>query len=217
MSWGEATARRRDSSPVVCSVQVMEGTTYTVGDLARAIGRAVTRMFPDEVWVQGEIRDLARARSGHVYFTMVDGDDTDDIPASLPVTLFASDKAAVNRVLAKSGAMRMNDGVAVRIRGRVTHYPQRGTVQLRMTWIDTEFTLGRLAADRDRLIKSLSARGLIDRNTSIPMPLVPLRVGLITSVGSAAHADFMDELRSSGFAWQASVFDARLFQSHSES
>ncbi len=176
----------------------MDGTTYTVGDLARAIGRAVARTFPDEIWVQGEIRDLNRASSGHVYFTLVDSghgvdresdrdSDSGEAPATLPVTLFASDKVAVNRVLTRSGAMRMSDGVEVRIRGRVAHYPARGIVQIRMTWIDTDFTLGRLAAERDRLIKSLTSRGLIDRNTKLPMPLVPLRVGLITSVGSAAQ------------------------------
>lgn len=194
----------------MCSVLSMDDTTYTVGELSQAIGRAVARAFPDEIWVQGEMRDLNRARSGHVYFTLLDSDGGGDSPATLPVTLFASDKAAVNRILARSGAVRMNDGVQVRIRGRVTHYAQRGTVQLRMTWIDTNFTLGKLAAERDRLIKSLTSRGLVDRNTKLPIPLVPLRVGLVTSVGSAAHADFMDELTASGFAWRVSVFDARV-------
>lgn len=188
----------------------MDITTYTVGELAREIGRSVARTFPDEIWVQGEIRDLNRARSGHVYFTLLDTDKGEDTPAVLPVTLFVSDKAAVNRVLARSGAMRMSDGVEVRIRGRVSHYAQRGTVQLRMTWIDTDFTLGKLAAERDRLVKSLQGRGLLERNSKLPMPLVPLRVGLITSVGSAAHADFIHELSASGFAWSVRVFDARV-------
>ena len=58
----------------------------------------------------------------------------------------------------------MTDGVEVRIRGQVSHYAARGTVQLRMTWIDTDFTLGRLAAERDRLIKSLEKRGLLEKN-----------------------------------------------------
>ena len=133
----------------------MEVVTYTVGELARTIGRAVARMFPDEVWVQGEIRNLNRASSGHVYFTLLDSETEEQPPAAIPVTLFESDKQAVNRVLARSGAVRMTDGVEVRIRGRVGYYAGRGTVQLRMTWIDTDFTLGRLAAERDRLVKSL--------------------------------------------------------------
>ncbi len=185
-------------------------TTYTVAELATVIGRAIARALSDEVWVQGEIRDLNRASSGHVYFTLVDPDTADAPAAVLPVTLFATDKMAVNRVLQRSGAVRMTDGVEVRIRGRVSHYAVRGTVQLRMTWIDTDFTLGRLAAERERLIRNLEARGLLAKNRALPLPVVPLRVGLITSAGSAAEADFIHELELSGFAWKVLLYPVRV-------
>jgi exodeoxyribonuclease VII large subunit len=184
--------------------------TYTVSELAASVGRAVSRAFPDEIWVQGQIRDLSRAASGHVYFTLLDPDAVSDSGAVLPVTLFASDKVAVNRVLARSGAVRMTDGVEVRIRGRLSHYAPRGVVQLRMTWIDTDFTLGKLAAERERLVQSLRVQGLLDRNPGLGLPLVPLQVGLITSAGSAAYADFMDELSRSGYAWRVLVADSRV-------
>ncbi len=185
-------------------------TTYTVAELTRTIARAISLALPEEIWVQGEIRDLNRASSGHVYFTLMDSNSEDSPQAVLPVTLFASDKVAVNRVLQRSGAVRMTDGVEVRIRGQVSHYAARGTVQLRMTWIDTEYTLGQLAAERDRLIKSLEKRGLLHKNRAIPLPLVPLRIGLVTSAGSAAAADFTDELDRSGYAWQLQLHDARV-------
>lgn len=191
-------------------VEVEQLITYTISGLARAVGQAVGRAFPEEIWVQGEIRDLSRAASGHVYFTLVDSEPEEKPPAILPVTLFASEKVVINRVLARSGAVRMTDGVEVRIRGRVSHYGARGTVQLRMTWIDTDFTLGQLAAERDRLVKKLTKLGLLERNREIPLPLVPLRVGLVTSAGSAAYADFVDELKRSGYAWSVHIFDARV-------
>ena len=185
-------------------------TTFSVAELARVVADAIALALPDEVWVQGEIRDLSRPASGHVYFSLVDPDPGDAVEALLPVTLFASEKFVVNRVLQRSGAVRMTDGVHVRIRGRVSHYAPRGTVQLRMTWIDTGFTLGKLAAERERLVRSLEERGLIGKNRALPLPLVPLRVGLITSAGSAAEADFLHELSISGHAWQIAKFDARV-------
>ncbi len=197
-------------SPGRCSVGVMYEQTYTVSELAASVGRTISRAFPDEIWVQGEIRDLSRAASGHVYFTLLDPDKSSNSGAVLPVTLFESDKVAVNRVLARSGAVRMTDGVAVRIRGRLSHYAPRGVVQLRMTWIDTDFTLGKLAAERERLVQSLRDRGLVERNPALPMPLVPLRVGLVTSAGSAAYADFLDELVRSGYAWNVLFADSRV-------
>jgi len=185
-------------------------TTYTVAEVALMVMRAINRVFPEEIWVQGEIRDLSRPSSGHVYFNLIDTDGDDGPPPILPVTLFASEKYAVNRVLQRSGAGRMDDGIAVRIRGQVSHYAARGTVQLRMTWIDTDYTLGKLAEERERLIRSLEKRGLLTKNRELPLPLVPLRVGLITSAGSAADADFSHELESSGFRWALDRFDARV-------
>ena len=185
-------------------------TTYSVAELSQLVGRVIARALPDEVWVEGEIRDLNRAPSGHVYFSLVDSDPEDGPPPLLPVTLFASDRNAVNRVLQRSGAVRMTDGVSVRIRGRVTHYAARGTVQLRMTWIDTDYTLGKLAAERERLIRSLDQRGLLTKNRSLAVPAVPLHIGLITSRGSAAEADFLDELKRSGYSWRIVSVDARV-------
>lgn len=187
----------------------MEEPTFSVAELSAGIARALQRTFPEEVWVRGEIRDLNRAASGHVYFSLVDPDEA-AVPATLPVTLFATDRRAVNRLLVRSGALRMTDGVEVRIRGSVGLHEARGTIRLRMTWIDTDFTIGRLAADRERLLRRLAAESLIERNRGLPFPLVPLRVGLVTSVGSAAHADFLEELRASSYAWSVTEVDARV-------
>jgi len=185
--------------------------TYEVGDLAAEVGRVLGRAFPEEIWVKGQIRNLSRAQSGHVYFSLIDAAAAgDSAAAQLPVTLFASDKDAINRALVRAGAGRMDDGVEVRIRGRVQHFPTRGVVQLRMTWIDTDFTLGRLAAARTALLRRLKAAGHLERNRALPMPLLPLSVGLVTSLGSAAHADFMETLRASGWAFRVVEVDTRV-------
>lgn len=104
----------------------------------------------------------------------------------------------------------MTDGIEVRVRGRLGLYERRGTVQLRMTWIDPEYTAGRLAAQREHLLATLAGEGLLDRNSHRPLPLVPLHVGLIGSTGSAAVADFIHELEESGHGWHVTVADARV-------
>ncbi len=99
----------------------------------------------------------------------------------------------------------MTDGMQVRIRGRVEYYAPQGRVQLRMSGIDPSFTLALLLTERDRVLSLLAADGLVDRNRSVPLAPVPLRIGLATSDGSAAMADFVDELRASGFSWQVTT------------
>jgi exodeoxyribonuclease VII large subunit len=173
--------------------------TFSVTELSDAIGKALRAAFRGEVWVRGEIRDLSRARSGHVYFTLTDPDGD----ASLDVMLSATKKSAVNDTLKKAGGtVRMTDGTDVRIRGRLDWYAPRGQLQLRMAAIDPAYTLGQLELARAELIARLQAEGLLSANAAHAMPLAPLRVGLVTSEGSAADADFLDELRRSGFAFK---------------
>ena len=130
--------------------------------------------------------------------------------ATIAVVLRRSEKVFVNNLLRRSGgAVRMDDGIEVRIKARVRWYRPRGVLQLQMQSIDPAFTLGRLAADRERTMAALRADGLLDANGRRPLPAVPLRVGLVTSMGSAAHADFLAELQTSGLGFTVYEADAR--------
>ena len=184
--------------------------TFSVAELADTIGDRLRAAFPDELWVRGEIQNLTRAPSGHVYFSLAD-DDPDAPDAQLSVMLRSRDKDRVNRLLRKAGGnVRMSDGTDVRIRGRLDWYGPRGQLQFRMVSIDPAFTLGQLAAARAALIDLLRTEGLLDRNRSVLMPLLPLRVGVVTSSGSAAEADVLSELDRSGFAFDVRVADVRV-------
>lgn len=194
---------------VGASVGGVDEYTFTVPLLAREIGDAVAWRFPEQVWLRGEIRNLNRSGSGHVYFTLVD--PTEESDAKIPVTLFVPDKEHVNKVLIDSGgAIRMEDGLEIRVRGMVQHYPAQGTVQLRMTSIDPAFTIGQLELQRSRVLGALRSEGLLERNGRIPFPLVPLRIGLLTSGGSAAEADVVTTLNASPYAFDVSHADVRV-------
>lgn len=183
--------------------------TWSVGELSRAIGDHLREAFPGEVWVRGEIHDLSRARSGHVYFTLRDADR--DVSAQLSVMLSSTHKVRVNRLLLRGGdRVRMTDGTEVRIRGRLDWYGPRGQLQLQMTSIDPAFTLGQLSVARAELLDRLRAEGLVGANALLPMPVAPLRIGVVTSAGSAAEADVLDELLGSGFRFEISVADVRV-------
>lgn len=186
--------------------------TLTVGQLNRRLGEAVKRTFRADLWVQGQIRNLSRSGRGHVYFDLCEPTPAGGQPkASIAVTLFDSNRQIVNRIITRTGnSVRIDDGVEVRIKATVELYAPRGQVQLNMTGIDPEFTLGRLGADRDQLLKLLTAERLLDANKRVPLPLVPLRVGLITSGGSAAHADFAEQVTASGYAFEILTLSTRV-------
>ena len=79
-----------------------------------------------------------------------------------------------------------------------------------MDQIDPSFTLGQLAVERERLLKQLFDEGLLEKNGLLQVPYVPLRVGLVTSIGSAAHADFITEISNSGFGFTVLEYDSRV-------
>jgi len=187
-------------------------TTFTVTQLCDRVGDALAEAFPDQVWVQGAISGLSRSNNGHVYFDLVDPEGVvgRTTSAVLPVALFASSRQLVNKIMRRAGGIRMHDGIEIRIRGQLTYYPPQGRVQLVMSLIDPQFTLGQMATARQELLDRLGTEGVLDRNLQRPFPALPLRVGLITSDQSAAYHDFVNELTGSGYPFHVTLVDTRV-------
>ena len=185
--------------------------TLTVGEVLSRARVVVERAFKNEdVWIEGEIQSLKRSavRNGsNVYFDLVDGETS----ARLPVVLFETHRRGVNVLMKRAGiGDRMGDGLRVRIRGAVSVYERTGQVQLQMTSIDPKYTLGLLAAERDRVMQALSAEGLLAANGRRRLVGPPLRVALVTSKGSAAAEDFLHELTASGLGFAVRLHDVRV-------
>lgn len=184
--------------------------TFTVGELGALVATALARAFSGSVWVRGEVSHFRASANGHAYFDLVEKDGRrDHVRAVLRVVLFRDDRGVVNRALREAG-VRLADGLEVRIQGRVDYYPPQGRLQLVMHGIDPVFTVGRMAADRERLVRRLADEGVLRANAARPMPLVPLRVGLVSSGGSAAYHDFLHELECSGYAFRVAHCDVRV-------
>jgi exodeoxyribonuclease VII large subunit len=188
--------------------------TWSVAGLGAAIRDAVASRFPAQVWVRGEIRNLRKPNAaGHCYFDLVEpGAPAGQRPAALlSVALFRQARERVNATLKQSGtSTRMADGIEIRASVELNWWLPGGQLRLLMTGIDPVFTLGRLAEQRSRLLAKLQTEGLLDRNRAHTVPALPLRIALVTSAGSAAHADFTHELERSGFAFQVRTIDARM-------
>ncbi|MXZ29810.1 MAG: exodeoxyribonuclease VII large subunit [Acidimicrobiia bacterium] len=185
-----------------------DGATYDVAQILDRLASVVGDAFPEDVWVRGQIRNLSKSRKGHVYFDLATPAAADGSPdAALPVVLFDWFRKIVNRILGPDAAGHMTDGVEVRIRGPISIYAARGQLQLQMRAIDPSYTLSKLTDERRRLLAELKAAGLLERNRSLPLPTLPLRVALVTSANSAAAADFREVLARSGIGWELLVVD----------
>jgi exodeoxyribonuclease VII large subunit len=189
-----------------------EPPTWSVLELNRAIEAALQQAFPEEIWLRGEIQGLGRTRMRrHWYFELVEKDpDSDQVKGKVSVALLQWNRPKVDRMMRGAPGFELDDDVEVRIRCQVGYYPPFGKLQLVMTGVDPSFTLGQMAANRERILRTLSAEGLLRANAEHELPMVPARVGLVTSVGSAAYNDFVEEIARGGYGLHVVACDARV-------
>jgi exodeoxyribonuclease VII large subunit len=181
--------------------------TFTVGEFAEAINATLKRGFYEGAWVRGEIQGWREGPNGHAYFNLVD--DTDGVKATIAVSFFANSRMRLRPLLTKH-RLRLGDGMKVRLHGYPDLYAPSGRLGLKMAGIDPRYTLGEIAIARDELIRRLVADGSYDAQRRLKFPAVPLRIGVVTSVGSAAWHDFTHELEQSGFGMTLLVADVRV-------
>jgi len=132
------------------------------------------------LWVAGEISNCRPAPSGHIYFTLKDGE------AQLPVVLF--------RRQAQLLGFRPQDGLAVLVRGSVSIYESRGQLQLIAETVEPRGE-GALQLAYAQLKARLLAEGLFDAERKRPLPAFPRTVGVITSTGGAVLHDIIKVVR----------------------
>ena len=150
----------------------------TVSTLVREIKALLEGSFP-LVLVEGEISNLARPGSGHLYFTLKDAG------AQLRCAMFRN-RASLLR-------FRPQDGAYVLVRARITVYEPRGDLQLVVEHIE-EAGLGALQRAFEQLKQRLAAEGLFEASRKRPLPALPRRIGIITSPSGAAVRDVLHVL-----------------------
>lgn len=184
----------------------------TVSQLNLKVRNVLLEAFPVPLWVVGEITGYGKSAHKRVIdFQLVERAEDGRIVASVDAVLFPDVRQAVEAKLAQEGwPFRLEDEVTVRMLVQVDLYAPWGAYRVVAKDLDVAYTLGEVARRREEIIRKLAREGLLDRNKSFPFPLVPLRVGLITSLGSDAEKDVLNTLRESGYAFSVTVHGARV-------
>lgn len=175
----------------------------SIGALLAQVQVALAGAFPRGrgVWVRGEIQAIVDHRSGHCYMDLVDA----DVPRGrespvLKVNCWRTTWGPIRRTLAAQGII-LQPGMVVTLRGRVELYAPRAQVNFVAAEIDVSALLGRMAAQRAALLQALEAEGLLRRNAALPVPHVPLVVGLVASPRTEGFEDFLGQLRASALSF----------------
>ena len=118
----------------------------------------------------------------------------------LSCNLFAGPLKNVQAKLRNQG-IELKNGLKVRLYGRPDFYAPFGKLSLKVTDVDTQFSAGDVAAKREELLRQLMEKGVDKLNKRIPVPLVPLRLGIISSSQAAGWADAQQHLTESGIGF----------------
>jgi len=148
---------------------------YTVSELNRHIRSLLEGRFPF-ISVSGEVSDLRKPYSGHLYFTLKDGQ--------------AQVKGVLFKLQQRYLAEPLQNGKQVICRGRISVYEARGDYQLIIDTVDFHGA-GNLQAAFEQLKKKLATEGLFDEKTKKALPEFPSHITLITSPDGAAVHDFI--------------------------
>jgi len=149
-----------------------------VGELNRLV-RSLLEDRVGAVWVEGEISNLRRQSSGHLYFTLKD--DSGQVSCAF----FSQSARALKE--------RLEDGQQVRLLGDVSLYEQRGQYQIIVRAVKPA-GLGALQAKFEALKRRLDAEGLFAPDRKRPLPAYPAAIGVVTSPSGAALRDFLQIL-----------------------
>ena len=149
---------------------------WKVSELTGQLRVEVERSFSD-LWVEGEICDLRPAASGHLYFTIKDES------AQLSVVMFRRQAGLLR--------FRPEDGLHVLLRGKLSVYEQRGSVQIVAEHLEV-MGAGSLQLAFEQVKRQLQREGLFDAERKKPLPAFPRSVGIVTSPSGAVIRDFLN-------------------------
>ena len=158
---------------------VPERKVWTVSQLTARIRDLLESDF-DDIWIEGEISNVRPSQAGHLYFTLKDER--------------AQIRCACFRDKLRGIKFRPEDGLRVTVRGSVSVYELRGEYQVYVTQIEP-VGLGALQLAFEQLKQKLAAEGLFDDERKKTLPLLPRRIGIITSPTGAAVRDVLRILR----------------------
>lgn len=177
----------------------------TVLQLNKSVKRVLQSGFPELIWIRGVVTGLRRVSGrGHTYFQLADPSDPgEQSPAVVDCALFAGDRSRIALEVGRQAKLfQIENDTEVRILASVSFWDRSGRFQLIMKDFDADFAGDSAAIHLQRLIAELSAEGVLEENSTLPLAELPLNIGLITSKGSAAERDFVKTLDESGYPFR---------------
>jgi len=173
---------------------VLPDKVYSVSEITHLVKLELETAFP-QLWVTGEMSNFHRHSSGHLYFTLKDE------ACQLRSVMFRADARLVK--------FELKDGLQLVCRGRINIYEPRGEYQLVVDLVEPKGK-GALQLAFEQLRDKLRAEGLFDEQRKKKLPLLPKKIGIVTSPRGAAIVDILHTLERRFARLHILIYPARV-------
>ncbi len=172
--------------------------------LQNLIAVTISGHFRQPLWIVCEISDIRKLSSSHCYFQAIEKDERTAKLYKISAVIWQSVLAKIEGRI--DGHFSLQNGIEVRLLVNVSYYQQRGSMSLHVVDIDPSFTLGKFELHRREILETLRKEQLIERNRHLPMPILPLRIALISSPQASGRKDFLHHLAQSGISFHVDCY-----------
>lgn len=180
--------------------------TYSLFDLQSLLKSVITGAFADLYWVIAEIAEYKCNQRGHCYLELVEKKDDRTI-AQAKGNIWAYEYRKIIQKFEAATGEPLRAGMKMLLLVGVNYHEVYG-LSLNIRDIDPSYTMGEMALKKREVIARLAKEGLLDRNKSLPLPLVPLRIAVVSSPTAAGYGDFSGHLDRNPYGYR---FSHRLF------
>jgi len=187
-----------------------EGNRHTMklSDLQEEIREVIQNSFDTPRWISCEIMDITQNFSGHCYLDLIEKDEkSDKVLARARAIIWASAYRMLKPYFETSTGYELTSGIKILVLSRVEFHPVYG-LSLNIQDIDPTYTLGDVERKKREIIQRLEKEGVLDMNKEIPLPVVPQKIAVVSSMTAAGYEDFMDQLQGNSYGYH---FFTRLF------
>ena len=174
-------------------------------ELNHIIRTVVETTFPDKFLVTAEIASCDV--KNHCYMTLVDKKD-DLISAEIRAVIWANKYKIIAPRFEKATGAKLSKGIKILFQAEVSFHERFG-LKLTITNIDPSYTLGEMAVKRKEILERLSREELLERNKELEFPLVPRRIGIVSSSTAAGYEDLMNHLINNVYGY---TFNTKLYE-----
>lgn len=182
--------------------------TYSLYDLNEYIRRVIALNFPETIWITAEVHQCSRSR-GHYYLDLIQKqEDGDEIIAQASAVLWNTNRLFLERKMPQLLEQLLQEGQSLRLRVQV-EYSERYGLKLNIYDLDPEYTTGKAALQKQKILEQLSREGYIGLNQRLGLPEIIKNIALISSPQAAGLQDFLKHLDDNTYSY---TFAVHLFE-----